>query len=144
MLWGERGIKGLDPIRLNVRREATFVHQRERAKSTDVAVVKSPGVRETERNGRVAQLLGGKAASIIDQQGAGEPRLHHDPIASRQVEHDQLGAPPGSFDRRSDRASPEPSRVDFAEDVRVTDLDPFDDRSADGAVEVPRDRLGLR
>ena len=144
MLWRERGIKGLRAEFRRVCGEEGGSHERQSAQASDVAVMENTGIPETEGNRRVAQFFVGDAALVVDQQGSGEARLHYDPIAGRQVYHDELRAAPDSFDRRPDPASPELSRIDFAEDVRMTDLDTLDDRPADGAVEIPRDRLGLR
>src|SRR4051812_37616368 len=101
MLCGERGIKGFDAQGRCVRGEALLIHDRERAKASDVPVVERSRVRELERDGRVSTFILWKAPRVIDQQSAGETRLNNDAIPRRQVDHDQLRATPASLDRCS-------------------------------------------
>src|SRR4051795_12877425 len=97
MVRRERRVKRLDAERGDVRVEARRRHQRERAEAADVAVVEVATIRERERDAEEAPLALRQRA-LVEEQGAGEPRLHDEAVARRQVEHDELRAPPRALD----------------------------------------------
>jgi len=105
--------------------------------------VECPRVGELEGDGRVASLRFGKRA-VVNEQGTGEPRLDHDVVSRREVENDQLRAPPGSEDRRASYGAGQGSRSDLAEHIRVRDGDLLDDCTPDHGVEITRDGFGFR
>ena len=144
MRGGERRVKWLDAERRHVFGETIGGHQGHRAEPPNVAVVERPAVVEREFDRRVAALVLRKSAAV-DEQRAGEPRLHDDAVARRQVEHDELGAAPAARDRRAGRAA---GRIRaaraLAQHVALDDDDADDRATGDLAIEIARDRLGFR
>src|SRR3954469_15701899 len=102
MRCGECRVKWLDAKCRRVRGKSRWAHQRDRSKTTNVPVVNRASVVEHELNGRVLPLVL-RQISRIDEQRAGEPRLHDDAILAREVEHDQLRSAPAALDRRPAR-----------------------------------------
>src|SRR5262245_1500367 len=97
MLRREVGVKWLDAESGGVLREALGIQQCDGSQSTDVAVVKRASVIELKVHRRIIQQLARQRA-VIDEQRARESRLHHDAVARRKVEHDELGSTPRTLD----------------------------------------------
>src|ERR1044071_6047746 len=93
MFTGEERVKWLDPERRAVLLEARRGHERDGAQATDVPVVNRAAIGEDQLDRRVAAFVVGESAGV-DEKRAGEARLHDDAIVARQVDHDELGAPP--------------------------------------------------
>jgi hypothetical protein len=105
--------------------------------------VKRTVVVQQELDGRVAAFIF-RERSRIDEERSGKPWLDDDSILRREVEHDQLCAPPGVAYDGADDAAAELARIDFTEHVTPFDPDVDDLTTRDRAVEVARDRLRLR
>src|SRR5215510_6724952 len=110
-------VKWLDAEHGGVFRESLGVHQCDGPESPDVAVVKRPSVPELEAHGRIVQQLARKR-TVVDEQCAGEPRLHHDTVARRKVEHYELRSTPRMLDTRARDAFRECPRGHLAQYVR--------------------------
>src|SRR3954471_24226583 len=93
MLRGKVGVKGLDAKFGGVKLKPLGSHQRERTEPPNVPVVNRAPVLESELHSRVRALSFGEVAAI-DQKRASEARLDDQPIAGREVEDDELRAPP--------------------------------------------------
>src|SRR6185503_5493921 len=93
MLCGKGGVKWLDAKRRGVGGESCRGHQRDGAESSDVAVVERAAVVENELERGIAALLIRKGAGV-DEQRAGEARLHHDALTRREIQNHELGSPP--------------------------------------------------
>jgi hypothetical protein len=142
MLGGELGVKWLDAQCVGVRAEALVAHQRNGSEPANVAVVHATSVVELDSERRIRQLFRGKFP-VVDQQRAREARLHHDVVAGRQIEHDELGAAPAAFDAGGREPFRQAARVRFAQDVRLRDSNRHDARAANLAIQIAGDRLGL-
>src|SRR5215203_2914824 len=102
----EGGVKRLDAERGGVVVPALRAHQRDGAEAADVAVMEGASVVETQVQRGVAALAVGEGMlRVLEQQRAGEAGLHHEPLARRQVEHDELRAPPGTLYRGAGEAA---------------------------------------
>ena len=95
---------------------ARRVHEGDGAEAADVAVVQRAPVVEREGDGGVAALGVGERA-VIDEQGAGEARLHDDAVAGVELERDELRAPRAADDAGAGDAAAQGARRDLAEDV---------------------------
>src|SRR5436305_5826059 len=116
MLRGKVRVKGLGAKFGGVKLKPVGSHQRERAEPPNVPVVNRASVLENELHSRVRALPLGEVAAI-DEERAGESRLDDEPIAGRQVEDDQLRAPPTPRDRCARGALCDLARRNLAEDV---------------------------
>src|SRR5678815_3681365 len=140
MLASEAWVKRLDAKRVGVLRKAFVGHERHGAKPTNVAVVQRASIVQPELDRRVAPLVLWEIAAI-DQDSAGKARLNDNAVASREIDHDELGASPTAFDRGARNAPRESSRGHLSQHVRPGDSDADDARPSDLAIEVARDRL---
>src|SRR5690349_15695136 len=143
MLRREGAVKWLDAERGAVAREPVGVHECDGAESSNVAVVERSSIVENELDRRVPSFLVREIAGV-DEQRAGESRLHHETIARRQVDHNELCSSPGSRDASADDACSQCSGPDLAEDVAAADVNGDDRASRDLAIEVAGNGLGLR
>src|SRR5689334_3804112 len=101
MICGERAVKWLNAQRRCIARESFGVHQRDRSQPPDIAVVQRSTIVENELDRRILALPLRKISGV-NQQGAREARLNDQAFTSREVEHDELRAPPGPGDLRAD------------------------------------------
>jgi hypothetical protein len=139
----KRTVKRLDAEFPRVLFETIRIHQRNRSETPNIGVVKSSAVVELETQRGIAEIRRTETA-VVDEQSAGEARLYDNSIAAVEVDHYQLGAAP-AFDNRSLTEPPgKRARADFAQYVGFANRDFLDSSSADRAVEIARDRLGLR
>ena len=143
MICRERAVKGLDAERRRVAREPAGIHQCHRSKPTNVAVVQRSTIVEDELDRRVLALAFWKMAGV-NQQGAREARLDDKALASREVEDDELRAPPRSGDPRADDALRQRPSADFTQHVGAVYMNRDNGSSCDLAIEVAGDGLGLR
>ena len=139
----EAWVKRLDSERRGVLREPFRRHQGDGSQTTNVAVVQRAAVVQSQLDRGIAALLFGQIASI-DEERAGEARLHDEAVAGRQVDHDELRAAPASTDRCARHAPREIARTHLSQNVRSCDRDADDARPGDLTIEVARDRLSFR
>src|SRR3954467_6546957 len=104
MLGGEGRVKGLDAQRRGIAGEAFRRHERDGAEAADVAVVNRAAVVQAELHRRV-RTLALRQIPVIDEQRTGEAGLNDESVSAREIEHDELGAPPTALDDRSDNAT---------------------------------------
>src|SRR4051812_9967214 len=93
MVWRKRRVKRLRTERRDVALKAFGRHERHGSETTNVAVVQGTAVGEHERHGRIATLGVGKL-SVVQEERACESRLDDDAVARREIDDDELGAPP--------------------------------------------------
>src|SRR4051812_48499165 len=103
MLGGEGRVKGLDAQRRGIAGEAFRGHERNGAKAADVTIVNRAAVVQAELYRRV-RTLALRQVPVIDEERAGEAGLHDESVSTREIEHDELGAPPATLDDRADNA----------------------------------------
>src|SRR6059058_1770172 len=94
---GKGWVKWLDAQSAGVFVEARGIHECHGPEAAHVAVVKCASIVEGELHRRVLAQLRRKRA-VVDQESARKPRLHDEPIAGGEVQHDQLRTAPRSFD----------------------------------------------
>jgi hypothetical protein len=82
--------------------------------------------------------------SVVDEQCAGKSRLHDESISRIEIEDHQLGATPAADYRRILEAFRERAGIDLAQNVALSNRDLPYLPPANRAVEIARDRLGLR
>src|SRR5512143_3083768 len=143
MISGDRGVKWLHPESAGDDGEALLRHEGHRSKAADVAVVERAAVTQVERQGRVAALIVGHVP-VVDQQGACESRLHDQTIARRQIDHDELGAPPTMADHGPRKTPRELVAPYLAQHIWPGDVDADDALPSELAIEIASDRLSLR
>jgi hypothetical protein len=105
--------------------------------------MQSSTVIEIESHRRVVELVARKM-SVVDEQRAGESRLNDESIASVEVENNELGASPAADYRSILYTFRQRARIHFTQNVALSNRDLRDLPSANRAVEIARDRLGLR
>src|SRR3954462_906984 len=115
MLRSKVAVKGLDAKFGGVKLKPFGPHQRERAEPPNVPVVDRASVLESELHSRVRALSFGEVATI-DEERASEARLDDQSIAGREVEHDELRAPPAACDHCTSGARCELARRNLTED----------------------------
>src|SRR3954468_14554273 len=143
MRGSKRTVKWLYTELRRIFRESALIHERDSTEPTHVGVVESSAVIEVEAHRRIVELRALKTP-VVDQQSAGEPRLYDDPVAGVEIDHHQLGASPAANDRCAAHPSRQRTRANFAQDVRLANGNLRDFATADRAIEIARDRLGLR
>ena len=143
MICGELAVKWLDAERCGVAVEPLGIHQCDGAQPTDVAIVQRSTVVENELDGRVLALALRKIPGV-NQQSAREARLDDQTFARREIEHDELRAPPCSRYPRPDKTLFQRTSIDLPQNVRAADVNGDDGSSCDLAIEVAGDGLGLR
>src|SRR6185436_9392368 len=135
MLASEARVKRLDAERAGVLREPFVGHERHCSKPTNVAVVQRASIVQPELDRRVAPLVFREIAAIY-QESAGKARLNDNAVASREIDHDELGASPAAFDRGARNAPRESASAHLSQHVRPGDSDADDARPSDLAIEV--------
>src|SRR4051812_21538667 len=143
MRGGKRTVKRLYTELRGIFRESALIHERDGTQPPNIGVVESSAVVEVETHRRIVELRALKIP-VVDQQSAGEPRLYDDSVAGVEIDHHQLGAAPAAGDPSVAQPSRQRTRADFAQDVRLANGNLRDFATADRAVEIARDRLGLR
>src|SRR3954469_10616609 len=98
MLRGKVGVKGLDAKFGGVKLKPLGAHQRERAEPPNVPIMDRASVIESELHSRV-RTLALRQVAPVDEERASEARLDDQPIAGREIEDDELRAPPTPRDR---------------------------------------------
>src|SRR5258705_467234 len=139
----KRTVKRFDAEFPRVFLETIGIHQRNRTEAANVGVMKSSAVVELETERRIAEVCRGETA-VVDEQSAGEARLYHDSIAAVEVDHYQLGSAPASDNRGLTETLRQRARTDFAQYIGFANRYFLDSSSADRAVQISGDRLGLR
>ena len=94
----EGWVKRLDAECAGVFVEPLRRHQRDGPETTNVAVVQIATVVERQMQRGVAALRDSGRGPRDQQQRARESRLDDDAVAGREIEHDELGAPPARLD----------------------------------------------
>ena len=143
MLGGKRTVKWLDAEFSRVLFETIRIHQRNRSESPDVGVVQSSAVVEVEPQRRIVEL-GPRESAVVDQERAREARLYDDSVAGVEIDHHELGPAPAAEDRGVVQPLRDRARTHFAQHIGFANGNLFYLPPADRAVEIPRDRLGLR
>ena len=143
MLGGERGVKGLATEPGGVSGKPLLAHERQRAEPSNVAIVNRTTILEAKLNGRV-RAFALRQISRVDEQRAGEAWLDNHAIAGGEIEDDELGASPTAIDCCACGTACEGTRRDLAKYVGFGDADPRDPCAPDRAIQISRDRFGLR
>jgi hypothetical protein len=104
--------------------------------------VKGATVAQVERHGRVAALLIGQIPGV-DQQCAGESRLHQQTVARRKLDDDEFRTSPAVADHSPGQATRQLVGSDLAEHIWARDADGDDSLPRKLAIEVASDRLSL-
>jgi hypothetical protein len=143
MRGGKRTVKWLYPEFSRVFRETLCIHQRDSTEATDVGVMQKAPVVEIQAKCGIAELRACEPA-LVNEQSAGKARLYDETITGIEIDHDKFGAPPAAEDRGVAKPCAQRARRYFAQNVSLPNGDFRDLPSANRAVEVARDRLGLR
>src|ERR1700730_14123192 len=136
-------VKWLDAEFPRVLFETIGIHQRNRSESPDVGVMQRSAVVEVETQRRIVEL-GSRESPVVDQQSAREARLYHDPITRVEINHHQLCPAPAAKDRGISQPLRDRASSHLAQHIGFANRNLFYLPSADRAVEILRDRLGLR
>jgi hypothetical protein len=95
---------------------------------------------QSERHGDIPALV----VARVNQHGSGKSRLNHQRVPGGEIENDEFSAPPGAQNSRSGYSIGERTGADLAQHVGVTHTNADNRAPGHRAVEIPRDRLGLR